>query len=62
MSFRGIVQQEGFRGLWTGLVPRVARRTLQQALTWTLFEHLVAAFGGEDPSRRATKNPPRTTT
>jgi solute carrier family 25 protein 38 len=35
-----IVRQEGVLALWSGITPRLARRTLQQAMTWTLFEAL----------------------
>ena len=35
-----IVRQEGVRALWSGITPRIARRTLQQAMTWTLFEYI----------------------
>ena len=35
-----IVRQEGLQALWSGLTPRIARRTLQQAMTWTLFEYI----------------------
>ena len=35
-----IVRQEGVGALWSGITPRIARRTLQQAMTWTLFEFL----------------------
>ena len=35
-----IVRQEGLLALWSGITPRIARRTLQQAMTWTLFEFL----------------------
>ena len=35
-----IVRQEGIGALWSGITPRIARRTLQQAMTWTLFEFL----------------------
>lgn len=35
-----IVREEGLQALWSGITPRIARRTLQQAMTWTLFEYL----------------------
>ena len=35
-----IVRQEGLLALWSGITPRLARRTLQQAMTWTLFEYI----------------------
>lgn len=43
ISMASIVRAEGGRALWSGVAPRVLRRTLQQGLTWTLFEWL---FGG----------------
>jgi solute carrier family 25 protein 38 len=36
-----IIRQEGVLALWSGIAPRVVRRTLQQAITWTLFERLL---------------------
>jgi solute carrier family 25, member 38 len=42
-SYAAIVRQEGLRALWTGVTPRIARRTLQQGMTWTIFEWF---FGG----------------
>ena len=42
-GYASIVRQEGMRALWTGVTPRIARRTLQQGMTWTIFEWL---FGG----------------
>ena len=57
-TLSSIVREEGMSALWTGLAPRVARRTLQQAFTWTCFEQLVLLFGGQDPSRRAAESKP----
>jgi solute carrier family 25 protein 38 len=37
---REIARQEGVLALWSGIAPRIARRTLQQAMTWTLFEFM----------------------
>ena len=34
-----LVREEGVRTLWVGSTPRIARRTLQQAVTWSLFEY-----------------------
>lgn len=36
-----IIRQEGAFALWSGIAPRIVRRTLQQAITWTLFERLL---------------------
>lgn len=38
LRLRDIVRTEGIGALWSGITPRIARRTLQQAMTWTLFE------------------------
>ena len=38
---RSILASEGPRGLWLGLGPRVAKRALSTAVTWTLFEEAV---------------------
>ena len=54
MTLRVIVREEGVLALWRGAGPRVVRRTLHQALTWTMFAELVKLFGGEDASRRMT--------
>ena len=40
VRLQDIVRQEGMRALWSGITPRVVRRTLQQAMTWTIFEYL----------------------
>jgi solute carrier family 25 protein 38 len=45
-SFAKIAREEGFRALWVGSIPRIARRTLQQAVTWSLYEHISTALGG----------------
>ena len=33
--------QDGLRGFFLGLVPRLVRKTLSAAITWTLYEELV---------------------
>lgn len=38
---RDIVRQEGLLALWSGIVPRMVRRTVQQAMTWTLVEFIL---------------------
>jgi len=45
-SLRGIVAEEGLRALWVGSLPRIARRTIQQAVTWTLYEYVAKSLGG----------------
>ena len=42
--FRQIVAEQGMRGLLAGAVPRIAKRTLQTALLWTLYEELMPAL------------------
>jgi hypothetical protein len=47
----GIVRHEGVRALWVGASPRVARRTVQMAMTWAMYEELMlivqqASLGG----------------
>lgn len=42
--FRHIVAQHGLRGLLSGAAPRIAKRTLQTALLWTLYEELYPAL------------------
>jgi len=43
VTLKGILRQEGVLALFSGIAPRIARRTLQQAITWTMFE---ALYGG----------------
>ena len=45
-SLAKLVAEEGVRVLWVGSTPRIARRTLQQAVTWSLFEYIATALGG----------------
>jgi solute carrier family 25 protein 38 len=45
-SLAKLVREEGVRTLWVGSTPRIARRTLQQAVTWSLFEYIATALGG----------------
>lgn len=40
-----IGRQEGVHAFWVGLTPRIMRRTLMSALTWTLYESLISAAG-----------------
>ena len=46
VSLAKLIAEEGARALWVGSAPRVARRTLQQAVTWSLFEYIATALGG----------------
>ncbi|CAM6103316.1 unnamed protein product [Calypogeia fissa] len=45
-SVQQIVQVEGLRGLFVGVVPRVGRRGLQQAFSWTIFEEVARLVDG----------------
>jgi len=46
VSLTKIIKEEGFRALWVGSLPRLARRTVQQAITWSLFDIVSRQFGG----------------
>jgi len=39
--------------LWVGSFPRILRRTLQQAMTWSLYEHVAKLLGGTSLSPKA---------
>lgn len=39
-TMQGVVASQGLQGLMTGIVPRMAKRTLQTALIWTIYEEL----------------------
>lgn len=45
-TFRSIIAEEGVKALWVGSFPRIARRTLQQAVTWSLYEYITRELGG----------------
>ncbi|CAI5530788.1 unnamed protein product [Closterium sp. Naga37s-1] len=49
-----IYKSQGLPGFFRGVVPRVLKRSMQQALTWTLFERLSSVLSGRtlDTSRR----------
>lgn len=46
---RALVRTEGVGGLFTGLLPRVAKRATTSALTWTLFDVVLKRLGVEPP-------------
>ena len=48
-----IVTEEGVRALWVGSFPRILRRTMQQAMTWSLYEHVAKLLGGTSLSPKA---------
>lgn len=39
-TVRKIAREEGWRGFSKGILPRVLKRTLSTAVTWTIYEHL----------------------
>ncbi|CAI5502793.1 unnamed protein product, partial [Closterium sp. Naga37s-1] len=41
-----IYKSQGLPGFFRGVVPRVLKRSMQQALTWTLFERLSSVLSG----------------
>lgn len=43
-TFRAVVRSGGPGALWTGAGPRIAKRSLQTALVWTLYEELLPAL------------------
>lgn len=46
VTFSTIIAEKGLKGLYVGAVPRIARRTFQQAITWSLFEFVSRQLGG----------------
>jgi hypothetical protein len=46
----GILRHEGMRALWVGAGPRVARRTVQMAMTWAMYEELMLMIQRQDAS------------
>jgi len=40
----GIYQQEGFKGFYKGLMPRLIRRPISNAITWVIYEEIVKAL------------------
>ena len=47
-SLLGILRNEGVRALWVGAGPRVARRTVQMAMTWAMYEELVQYISSQE--------------
>lgn len=45
-----VVREEGALGLFRGMGPRVLRKSLSSALTWTIYEELVAWIRNSSPS------------
>ena len=52
ISLLNILKEEGIQALWVGSLPRVARRTLQQAITWSMFDFVSRSLGGSDIFQR----------
>lgn len=40
LALRAALAEGGVKGLLAGLAPRLARKSLMQAMVWTLFESL----------------------
>src|SRR5690242_15618305 len=45
-AFRGVVQQTGFRGLWSGSTSRVCRLAFSSSILYTVYEKVVTAMNG----------------
>ena len=53
ISLLNILKEEGIQALWVGsLLPRVARGTLQQAITRSMFDFVSRSLGGSDIFQR----------
>ena len=52
ISLLNILKEEGIQALWVGSLPRVARRTLQQAITWSMVDFVSRSLGGSDSFQR----------
>lgn len=39
-AYELILQSDGLRGFFRGLVPRLIRRTLMAAMSWTVYEEV----------------------
>ena len=55
--FRQVIGEHGMRGLLAGAAPRVAKRTLQTALLWTLYEELYPALVRAGDALAAARTP-----
>ena len=47
-TFFIIVNEKGFTGLFSGLLPRMIRRTLVASMSWTVYEQIMVNFGLKD--------------
>jgi solute carrier family 25 protein 38 len=41
---RSVIRNEGVVGLFNGIGPRLVRKSLSQAFTWTVYEELMRHF------------------
>lgn len=47
-SVSRILKESGSRGLFVGMIPRIARKTASAAITWTLYEEGLKAFASRN--------------
>ncbi|KAI8898181.1 mitochondrial carrier domain-containing protein [Globomyces pollinis-pini] len=43
-SFRRVFAEEGYRGFFGGMVPRMLRKTMSSAISWTIYEEVVRYY------------------
>lgn len=48
-NFIDVVQREGLIGLFNGMGPRLVRKSLSSAITWTVYEEIIAFFKQPKP-------------
>lgn len=41
VSLVKIIQNEGFRGLFSGMLPRLLRKSFSSAISWTVYEEII---------------------
>ena len=54
-TLAAIIGQEGIGAIFVGVAPRVLRRSMQQAITWWLYETVLATYRkqhGKQSSRK----------
>ncbi|KAL2918863.1 hypothetical protein HK105_201697 [Polyrhizophydium stewartii] len=47
-SFAKIAASEGMRGFFAGMLPRLVRKPLSSAISWTVYEEVMRWFGARD--------------
>ncbi|KAL2918881.1 hypothetical protein HK105_201715 [Polyrhizophydium stewartii] len=47
-SFAKIAATEGMRGFFAGMLPRLVRKPLSSAISWTVYEEVMRWFGARD--------------